>query len=116
MLFENLIIGLFCCAVGARLIQHIRRKTCADGCERFTLFTIGVSSVIGIIGKCYSENQWSAMLYCIGAYLTIMRLTTLRCILWKTTRDCLRSYKWKNKHSKGGYLHAVSENWYSPYH
>ena len=69
MLFEKLIIGLFCCAVGARLIQHIRRKTCADGCERFTLFTIGVSSVIGIIGKCYSENQWSAMLYCMGAYL-----------------------------------------------
>lgn len=74
MLFENLMIGLFCFAVGVRLMHHIRRKTCADECERFTLFTIGVGFVIGIIGKCYSENQWSAMLYCFGAYLVYITL------------------------------------------
>ena len=74
MLFENLMIGLFCCAVGVRLMQHIRRKTCADWCERFTLLTFGVGFIIGIIGKCHSGNQWPAMLYCIGAYLTYITL------------------------------------------
>ena len=74
MLFENLMIGMFCCAVGVRLIQHIRRKTCADRYERFTLFTIGAGFIFGVIGKCCSENQWPATLYCIGAYLTYITL------------------------------------------
>lgn len=74
MLFENLMIGLFCCAVGVRLIQHIRRKTCEDWCERFTLLTFGVGFIIGVIRKCYSGNQWPAMLYCTGAYLTYITL------------------------------------------
>lgn len=74
MLFENLMIGLFCCAVEVRLIQHIRRKTCADWCERFTLLTFGVGFIIGAIRKCYSGNQRSAILYCVGAYLTYITL------------------------------------------
>ena len=74
MLLENLMIGLFCCAVGIRLIQHIRRKNCADWCERFTLLTFGVGFIIGVIGKYYSGNQWSALLCCIGAYLTYITL------------------------------------------
>lgn len=69
MLLENLMIGLFCCAVGVRLIQQIRRKTCADRCERFTLLTFGAGFLIGAIEKDCSGNQWSAMLYGIGAYL-----------------------------------------------
>ena len=74
MLLENLMIGLFCCAMGVRLIQHIRRKTYADWCERFTLLTFGVGFIIGVIGKCYSGNPWPAMLYGIGAYLTYITL------------------------------------------
>ena len=74
MLFEYLMIGSFCCAVGVRLIQHIRRKTCADRCERSTLFTMGIGFIIGMIGNCCCGDQWSAMLYCIGAYLTYVTL------------------------------------------
>ena len=42
MLFENLMIGAFCCAVGTRLAHHIRKKSFADYCERFTLITLGI--------------------------------------------------------------------------
>ena len=72
--FENLMIGLFCCAIAVRLIQHIFKKTYADFCERFTLFTIGIGFIIGTFGAHLADNQWSAILHCLGAYLTCVTL------------------------------------------
>lgn len=73
-LFGNLMTVLFCCAIISKLIQHIIRKTYADLCERFTLFTIGAGFAIGAVGAFGGNNQFSAILYCFGAYLTYVTL------------------------------------------
>lgn len=74
MLLENLMIGSFCCGVGIRIVRHIRRKTFADWCERFTLLTLGVGFIIGMIGKWCGENRLTTALYCISAYITYVTL------------------------------------------
>ena len=74
MLFENLMIGAFCCAVGIKLVQHIRKKSFAGWCERFTLITFGIGFILGVIWQCRIENTWMAMLCCVGAYLTYVTL------------------------------------------
>lgn len=74
LLFENLMIGSFCCAIGIRLIQHICRKTYADLCERFTLFTIGIGFIIGVVIKYLSVEPWFVIIYCLGVYLTYVTL------------------------------------------
>ena len=74
MLFENLMIGSFCCAIGASLVDHIRKKTFADYCERFTLITFAIGFIIGLIWQSYLGNTWTTILCCTGAYLTYVTL------------------------------------------
>lgn len=74
MLFENLMIGAFCCAVGIRLVQHIRKKSSADWCERFTLITFGIGFVLGVIWQSLLDNTGTTMLCCVGAYITYVTL------------------------------------------
>ena len=70
MLFVNLMIGAFCCAVGTRFVHHIRKKSFADYCERFTLITFVIGFIIGLIWQSCLGNTWSTILCCTGAYLT----------------------------------------------
>ena len=74
MLFVNLMIGVFCCAVGTRFVHHIRKKSFADYCERFTLITFAIGFIIGLIWQSCLGNTWTAMLCCAGAYLTYVTL------------------------------------------
>ena len=74
MLFANLMIGAFCCAVGTRSEHHIRKKSFADYCERFTLITFAIDFIIGLIWQSYLGNTWTTILCCTGAYLTYVTL------------------------------------------
>ena len=74
MLFENLMISSFCCAVGTRFIHHIRKKSFADYRERFTLITFGIGFILGAIWQSRLGNTWTTMLCCTGAYLTYVTL------------------------------------------
>ena len=74
MLFENLMIGAFCCAVGTRLAHHIRKKSFADYCERFTQITLGIGFILGLIWQNRLGNTLTTMLCCTGAYLTYVTL------------------------------------------
>lgn len=74
MLFENLMVGAFCCAVGTRLAHHIRKISFADCCERFTLITWGIAFILGLIWQSRLGNTWTTILCCAGAYLTYVTL------------------------------------------
>ena len=74
MLFENLMVGAFCCAIGTRLVHHIRKKSFADNCERFTLITFGIGFILGLIWQNRLGNTLTTMLCCTGAYLTYVTL------------------------------------------
>ena len=73
-LFECLMIGTFCIAIGVILMQHISKKNYADLNERFMLFTIGIGFVIGAISRYFSANEWMVIFYYLGAYLTYVTL------------------------------------------
>ena len=74
MLFENLMVGAFCCAIGTRLVHHIRKKSFADNCERFTLITFGIGFILGLIWQNRLGNNLTTMLCCTGANLTYVTL------------------------------------------
>ena len=74
MLFENLMVVAFCCAIGTRLVHHIRKKSFADNCERFTLITLGIGFILGLIWQNRLGNTLTTMLCCTGAYLTYVTL------------------------------------------
>lgn len=74
MMFVNSMIGAFCCAVGTRFVHHIRKKSFANYCERFTLITFAIGFIIGLIWQSYLGNTWTTILCCTGAYLTYVTL------------------------------------------
>ncbi len=74
MLLENFMIALFCCAVGIRLVHHIRKKSFADSGERFTLITFGIGFILGAIWHNHSGNTWTAVFFSAGAYLAYVTL------------------------------------------
>ena len=74
MLFENLMICAFCCAVGTRLVHHILKKSFADYYERFTLIAFEIGFILGLIWQNCLGNTLTTMLCCTGAYLTYVTL------------------------------------------